>query len=188
MFFWQTSNCFAGLLLEPSQLVAVFGRHFAQDLPAAGVFDASGRLGRRLAQHLADLQAAVGPHDHLHPPAAFPAGGGRKHPQQPHCTVPNHVVSHDRMSPIAIYSVSETAGQRKERVLARRDVAGTRRVPLVGELSPEACILQCRSDGTRRAPAVDWRHHTSRGNAAAAPSRKRPITSSRSLLRPLLPT
>ena len=67
MFFWQTSNCSPALLLEPSQFVAVFGRHFAKDLPAAGVFDAAGRLGGRLAKHLADLQAAVGPHDHLIP-------------------------------------------------------------------------------------------------------------------------
>ena len=100
MFFWQTSNCSRACCRSRVSSLRSSARHFAEDLPGAGVFDAAGRLGRRLAEHLADLQAAVGPRDHAHSPAALPAGGGRKNAQKPHRAVANHVVSHDRMSPI----------------------------------------------------------------------------------------
>ena len=102
MFLLAEVELLAGLLLKAGELVAVFGGHLAEDLAGPGVFDVAERLGRGLAEDLADLQPAVGPHDNLIVAAIFPAAGGRKHPQQPHRAVANHVVSHDRRSPIPL--------------------------------------------------------------------------------------
>ena len=84
----------SGLLLHALQLMVVFGSHLAEDLAGTGVFHAAKDFGRDLAQNIADLQAAVGPRDHLHAPAALPTTGGREDPQEPHRTVSNYVVWH----------------------------------------------------------------------------------------------